>query len=114
MKSAEDRLSADLDEVEFRKLRFPIVTNVDARLIEDGEEARAALKRQVSRPVLWKSSMQAFQREGVEAVVEVGPGKVLLGLMRRISQQWPSPPRLLHVEDGESLDRCREALSGPV
>jgi len=114
MKSAEDRLSSDLDEVEFEQLRFPIVTNVDARLIRSGEEARAALKRQVSRPVLWKSSMLVFKSEGVGTAVEVGPGKVLLGLMKRISQQWPSPPRLLHIEDGESLAICREALSGPV
>jgi len=114
MKSAEERLSADLDEVEFRELRFPIVTNVDAQIIHHGEEARDALKRQVSRPVLWKSSMLVFQKEGVETAVEVGPGKVLLGLMRRISLPWPSPPRLLHVEDGESLENCREALSGPA
>jgi [acyl-carrier-protein] S-malonyltransferase len=93
---------------------FPIVTNVDARIIHRGEDARDALKRQVSRPVLWKSSMQAFLQEGVGTVVEVGPGKVLSGLMKRISQNWPSPPQLLHVEDGESLEVCREALSGPV
>jgi [acyl-carrier-protein] S-malonyltransferase len=112
MKSAEARLSADLAAVEFRDLRFPVVTNVDARIIRRGEEARDALKRQVSRPVLWQSSMLVFQQEGAETVVEMGPGKVLIGLLKRISRQWPSPPRLLNIEDGESLDKCREALSG--
>jgi len=112
MKSAEDRLSVDLDMVEFRDLRFPVVTNVDARIIRHGEEARDALKRQVSRPVLWQSSMLVFQQEGAETVVEVGPGKVLIGLLKRISRQWSSPPRLLNLEDEESLEKCRDALSG--
>jgi [acyl-carrier-protein] S-malonyltransferase len=114
MKSAEERLSADLDEVKFGDLRFPVVTNVDAKIIRHGEEARDALKRQVSRPVLWQSSMRVFQQEGAETVVEVGPGKVLISLMKRISRQWSSPPTLLNVEDGESLEKCREALSGPA
>ena len=112
MRSAEERLSADLDAVEFRELRFPVVTNVGARIIRHGEEARDALKRQVSRPVLWQSSMLVFQQEGAETVVELGPGKVLIGLLKRISRQWPSPPRLLNIEDGESLEKCREALLG--
>jgi [acyl-carrier-protein] S-malonyltransferase len=112
MKSAEERLSADLDGVGFRALRFPVVTNVDARIIRRGEEARDSLKRQVSRPVLWRSSMEVFQQEAVETSVELGPGKVLTGLLKKISQRWSAPPRLLHVEDGESLEKCREALSG--
>jgi len=112
MKGAEERLSEDLDSIPFRDLRFPVVTNVDARIIHSGEEARDALKRQVSRPVLWQSSMHAFNREGVDAVVEVGPGKVLVGLLKRIGRQWTAPPRLFNVEDGESLQKCREALSG--
>jgi [acyl-carrier-protein] S-malonyltransferase len=112
MKSAEKRLAADLDAVEFRDLWFPVVTNVDAGIIRLGEEAREALKRQVSRPVLWKSSMLVFRQEGVETAVELGPGKVLLGLLKRISRDWPSPPRLFNIEDGESLSKCQEALSG--
>jgi [acyl-carrier-protein] S-malonyltransferase len=112
MKSAEERLAADLDEVKFKDPRFPIVTNVDARIIRCAEEARDALKRQVSRPVLWRDSMLVFRQERVETVVEVGPGKVLIGLLKRICRPWPSPPGLLNVEDGDSLEKCREALSG--
>lgn len=110
MKSAEDRLSADLDDVEFRDLRFPIVTNVDARIIRRAEEARDALKRQVSRPVLWRSSMLVLQQETVQVAAELGPGKVLTGLLKRISRQWPSQPRLFNADDGESLEKCRTAL----
>lgn len=112
MKSAEDRLAADLDGVAFHDLRFPIISNVDARLIRRGEEARDALKRQVSRPVLWKRCMMILQDEGIDTVVEVGPGKVLLGLMKRISRQWPTPPRAFNVEDDETVDACRKVLSG--
>jgi [acyl-carrier-protein] S-malonyltransferase len=112
MKSAEERLSTDLDAVEFRELRFPVISNVDARIVHRGEDARDALKRQVSRPVLWRSSMLVFQQENMETAVELGPGQVLTGLLKKISRPWPSPPQLLHVEDGGSLEACRGALSG--
>ena len=112
MKPAEDRLAADLDAVEFRDPRFPVICNVDARPVRRGEEARDALRRQVSRPVLWQSTMTAFQAEGVDAVVELGPGRVLSGLLKRASRNWTPPPVLFNVEDGESLEKCRAALSG--
>ncbi len=112
MKTAEERLVGDLDEIEFRDLRFPVITNVDAKIILRGEEARDALKRQVSRPVLWKRSMMILQEENIDTVAEIGSGRVLLGLMKRISRAWPSPPRLFNVEDGETLERFRAVLSG--
>ncbi len=111
MTPAEERLAKDLDEVEFRDLRFPVITNVDGGVIRRGEEARDALKRQVSRPVLWQRSMMVLQAERIDTVVEMGSGKVLLGLLKRISRQWPSPPRLFSLEDGNSLEICRAALS---
>lgn len=112
MKGAEERLAADLDGIEFHDLRFPIITNVDARIIQRAEEARDALKRQVSRPVLWRRSMEVLEEKNVDTVVEMGPGRVLLGLMKKISRAWASPPRLFHVEDGETIEECRRALSG--
>jgi [acyl-carrier-protein] S-malonyltransferase len=112
MKPAEERLAVDLDGVEFRDLRFPVITNVDARVIRRGEEARDALKRQVSRPVLWHRSMTALQEGKIDSVVEIGSGKVLTGLLKRISRRWISPPRLFSVEDWETLERSRAALSG--
>jgi [acyl-carrier-protein] S-malonyltransferase len=70
MKGAEDRLAMDLDRVEFKDLKFPIVTNVDAKIIEKGEDARDSLKRQVSRSVLWYKSMQRLAGENIDAFVE--------------------------------------------
>jgi [acyl-carrier-protein] S-malonyltransferase len=112
MKSAEEKLGRDLSKVKFRDLKFPVITNVEAKLIRRGEDARDSLRRQVSRPVLWLSSMQVLKEQDVETVIEVGSGKVLTGLLRRISRPWSRPPRLLNVEDLDSLARCREAFSG--
>lgn len=112
MKSAEEKLSFDLDQVEFRDLKFPIITNVDARIIHRGAEARDALKRQVTRPVLWYSSMEKLGQERVEVLVELGPGRVLSGMAKRICREWASPPRLMNAEDTAGLEKVRESLSG--
>lgn len=112
MKSAEEKLSSDLDQVEFRNLKFPIITNVDAQVIQKGDEARDALKRQVSRPVLWYKSMETLSNEEVDLFVELGPGKVLSGLIRRTSRTWSSPVTVLNVEDSITLGNTKEFLSG--
>jgi len=111
MIGAEKKLEPDLDAVAFRDLRFPVVTNVDARIIRTGREARDALKRQVSRPVLWLDSMERLKDENVTHFVELGPGKVLSGLMKRIGRGWPGSFGLLNVEDTASLEKTRQALS---
>jgi [acyl-carrier-protein] S-malonyltransferase len=112
MKSAEKKLSYDLDQVEFKDLKFPIITNVDAKVIRKGEEARNALKRQVTRPVLWYKSMEMMLEEKSDPFVELGSGKVLTGLAKRISRKWASPPALFNVEDPLTLEKVRETLSG--
>jgi [acyl-carrier-protein] S-malonyltransferase len=113
MKSAEDRLAADLDAVEFRDPAFPVVTNVDARMVRTGAEARDALKRQVSRPVQWAKSMELLSGEAIDAFVEFGPGKVLSGLIKRIGRGWPRPFSIFNVEDAESLEMTRAGLDWP-
>jgi [acyl-carrier-protein] S-malonyltransferase len=112
MKPAEERLAADLDAVAFADPRFPIITNVDAKLIRTGEEARDALKRQVSRSVLWTKSMAVLKDMGIDACVECGPGKVLAGLFKRIGRGWPQAPAFYSVENGEGAEKARSALFG--
>jgi len=112
MKNAEEKLSYDLDHAEFKDLKFPIITNVDAEVIHKGDEARDALKRQVTRPVLWYKSMEMLLEEKADPFVELGSGKVLSGLAKRISRKWASPPTLFNVEDPVTLEKVREALSG--
>lgn len=110
MKTAEDRLGADLDRTEFKDPAFPIVTNVDAQIIRTGEEARDSLKRQVSRPVLWFKSMEALSRLEIDAFIELGTGKVLTGLLKRIGRTWPHAFTMWNVEDAESLERAKRSV----
>jgi [acyl-carrier-protein] S-malonyltransferase len=106
MLPAQGRLAADLEGIEFEDLSAPLVTNVDARVIGTGAEARGSLVRQVSSPVRWRESVELLAREGVDTFVEIGPGKVLSGLVRQTAPQ----SRALNVEDAASLEATRAAL----
>ncbi|HEX3558607.1 MAG TPA: ACP S-malonyltransferase [Pyrinomonadaceae bacterium] len=107
MLAAQDRLAADLEQVEFKDLSVPLVSNVDARIVRTGAEARDSLVRQVSSPVRWRESVELLVREGAGLFVEVGPGKVLCGLVRQTAPQ----SRCLNVEDGASLSATLAALA---
>jgi len=107
MLPAQERLAADLDEIEFKDLSVPLVTNVDAAVIRTGAEARASLVRQVSSPVRWRESVELLARAGVGLFVEVGPGKVLSGLVR----QTAPDARAANVEDGASLTAALAAVN---
>jgi [acyl-carrier-protein] S-malonyltransferase len=107
MLPAQERLAADLERIEFRDLRVPLVSNVDARVVRAGAQARDSLVRQVSSPVRWCESVELLAREGVDTFVEVGPGKVLSGLVRQTAPQ----ARCLNVEDGASLAAALAALA---
>jgi [acyl-carrier-protein] S-malonyltransferase len=107
MMPAQDRLALDLNELEFKDLATPVMTNVDARPINKGAEARAALVRQVSQPVRWLESVEFLATQGVQTFIEVGPGKVLCGLLRQINRELGC----LNVEDESSLRAAREALA---
>ena len=90
MQTAVDQLAAALAEVEIRKPRIPVVSNVDARPHEDPAEIGSLLKQQVVNPVLWEDSMRFLIDElGVEACYEIGPGRVLRGLLKRIHRKLP-------------------------
>lgn len=84
MEPAAKALARDLSSVEFENLDMPLFTNVDAKPISTGDEAREALIRQVASPVRWEETILAMAAEGVTRFVEVGPGKVLSGLVRKI------------------------------
>jgi [acyl-carrier-protein] S-malonyltransferase len=99
MMPAQERLAVDLERVSFANLSVPLVTNVDAVVIRKGNEARESLVRQVSSAVRWLESIELLIKEGVDTFVEVGPGKVLSGLMRQINREV----KCLNVEDAASL-----------
>ena len=107
MAPARVRLEPVLRGLSFRDPRWPVVANVDARPVFTAEEARERLVRQVDSPVRWRETLEFLRAEGVDTVVEVGPGTVLSGLSKRVSREWT----LLNVEDGPSLERTLAALS---
>jgi [acyl-carrier-protein] S-malonyltransferase len=104
MKPAQDRLAEDLNALTVNPLSIPVVSNVDAQVVTSGEEARDALVRQVTGSVKWEQSVGLLVSRQVESFVEVGPGKVLWGLMRQINRT----PTSLYVADELSLDKTLE------
>jgi len=108
MMPAQEKLEKDLNATTFADLQVPLVTNVDADSIRQGEEARSALIRQVTMAVRWEESMRMLLDEGVNTFVEVGPGRVLTGLMRQIERSVAT----LNVEDDKSLQATVEKIAG--
>ena len=106
MRPAAERLAVDLDASDFSNLRMPLVNNVDARVLGSAAEVRDGLKRQVTAPVLWEQSMRVLRAEGVDLLVEVGPGKVLSGLLRQIDRQ----AECLRVENRSTLNETLETV----
>jgi [acyl-carrier-protein] S-malonyltransferase len=106
MLPAQERLAFDLESVSFHELSTPLVTNVDAAPNKAADVARDSVVRQVTAPVRWLESMQLLIEQGVDRFVEVGPGKVLSGLMRQISREV----KCFNVEDTASLKTAGAGL----
>jgi [acyl-carrier-protein] S-malonyltransferase len=101
MKPAEERLAPVLGAAKFHDLHVPLVCNVDAAPITAADDVRDALVRQVCSPVRWVESVERMVADGVSRFVEVGPGGVLTGLIKRIE----GDAELVNVNDAESLER---------
>lgn len=101
MQPAQDRLAADLASLPFHAPEFPVMCNVDAALVTTGEQARDALVRQVTGAVQWEKSMRALVELGVQTFIEVGPGKVLCGLMKQVDRSRSC----FNIEDEASLQK---------
>src|SRR6202790_3554415 len=104
MKPAQDRLATDLLSLTFNKPVAPVACNADALLVEDADHSREALIRQVTASVKWEQSMRVLIAHGVQTFVEVGPGKVLCGLMRQIDRS----KTCLNVADEASMQKTME------
>jgi len=92
MQPAADRLAKDLEGVIFKEPSIPVVVNVDASVVRSGASAREALKRQVTAPVRWEESVRALAALGGRRALEVGPGRVLSGLIKRITPELVCDP----------------------
>jgi [acyl-carrier-protein] S-malonyltransferase len=106
MKPAQDRLAVDLTKLEMHKPVYPIACNVDAELVSDEQRALDTLVRQVTGPVKWDQCVRLLISQGANTFLEVGPGKVLCGLMRQIDRSKTA----LQVGDDASLTKTLEAL----
>jgi [acyl-carrier-protein] S-malonyltransferase len=106
LQPAADRLKHDIDACAFAELKFPLITNVDATPIETSAAARNSLERQVTMPVRWQESVQWMLDQNVRTFVEVGPGKVLLGLIRTADRSVG----MLNAEDEKSLENAFSGL----
>lgn len=107
MLPAQEQLTPTLNATTFCDLATPLVNNVDAAIVNSGDLARGGLIRQVSSSVCWTESIEKMIAEGVDAFIEVGPGKVLCGLVKSISREV----RLLNVENVASLEETLAKLN---
>ena len=106
MVSAEERLAVDLNDLSYGDFAYPVVHNVDAEPNKEPSQVAEKLTRQVSSPVRWLESVQKLRSLGVEKFIEVGPGKVLTGLLRQIDRDAVGA----NVEDSASLRSTLETL----
>lgn len=99
MKPAAEKLKEALQDVPVYDIHVPVISNADAQPYPSKEEIKNLLVKQVNHPVRWEESMREMVGQGVKTVVEIGPGKVLTGLMRRITKEV----KTLNLEDREGL-----------
>lgn len=108
MQPAADNLAEELVNIEFMAPQTPVINNVDVATEENVAQIRLALVQQLSNPVRWTETVERMANaEGIEAVVEIGPGKVLTGLNKRIAKSLTA----ITVNDLKSLEAAEEALN---
>ena len=108
MVEASKRLAAVLDTAELKDPNIPVVNNADAMVLTSAEKIKLSLIRQLHSPLLWEDSIRRVLEKGIDTFVEVGPGKVLSGLIKRIE---PSA-KIFNVEDMASLNKTVDGLKG--
>ena len=105
MEPAMERLEAELETISFKDIRIPVISNVEADINISKERNRELLTKQVCSPVKWVQSMRRILKEKISSVIEIGPGKVLSGLMRKVTDKV----NILNIEDCKSLIKVQKA-----
>jgi [acyl-carrier-protein] S-malonyltransferase len=107
MQPAEDLLQPDLCAAAWSTPRIPIYVNVDAEPVGTSDAACSALVRQVSRPVRWQQTIERMLADGVTLFVEIGPGRVLVNMIKRIAKEVER----VSVESPSDVDAARSAIA---
>ena len=101
MQPAANRLAEVLDAIEIKDARIPVIANVNAKPETKADEIRKQLVKQAASPVLWEDTVRYMMHDGVDQFVEVGPGKVLCGFIKKVDRSYAP----LNVEDMDSLEK---------
>lgn len=103
MKPAADKLAEALETIQFNTPALPVINNVDVEAATDPAVIKQALVRQLYSPVRWTETVQSMHEQGVEKLLELGPGKVLTGLTKRIVKSLSAAA----VNDAASLEAAK-------
>lgn len=107
MKSAADELAKELAKVELKAPSVPVINNVDVAKVEDAAAIKDALVRQLYSPVRWVETVQSASADGIKTMIEVGPGKVLAGLIKRIDKEVNA----ISLNDAATLEAALAAVA---
>ena len=107
LKSASEKLSEDLVNIDFKKNTIPIISNVTGSYIENIDELNDLLKKQVMAPVKWQDTIEKFINDGYDTFIEIGPGKVLTGFIKKINKSV----KTLNIEDLASLNKTLKEVT---
>ncbi len=107
MEDAGKKLAVELEKIEVRETKIPLIANSTAREVKESEEIKNALIAQVTHPVLWRETTEEMKRKKIELFLEIGPKRVLSKLLKRNNPDLS----VANVEDGESLERLKKILN---
>lgn len=106
MQEAKDKLSESINKLSFKKAKIPMVSNVDARAEREPEKIKENILKQLISPVLWLDCVMYMQNNGVDTFYEIGPSRILKGLIRKINRQL----KVINIEKKEDLDNLKEGF----
>lgn len=107
------KLKEELEKIEFHNLNKRLLSNVDAKVVENKEELKDKLIRQLSSSVLWQQSIENMIEDGVDTFVEIGPGKTLTGFVKRIAKNMDKKDiKALNINDIDSFNKTIDILTG--
>lgn len=106
LKTAAEKLSVELDKIEFNSMKIPVITNVTGDYINENENIKNILKLQIMSSVRWEDTIRTMIRDGVDTFIEIGPGKTLNGFVKKIDRSL----KILNVEDISSLENAVKNL----